>query len=112
METVVLRSVMMALPDADESTAQKTEKFWEAAQVFFDWEQKVMIAGAPSAEQKQDHRAMLRLLTLAVGFARKLEPKSQSLEMLKIRLDDSWGMFYSPMTEQEADSILAAAFPE
>ena len=111
METAVLRSIATALPNLNEGTSAQIEKFWEAAQLFFDWEHQVMILGNPTAEQKEEHRSMLKLLTLMVGFVRKLERNNHSLEMLQTRLDDSWGMFYNPMTDDEAEAVLAKVFP-
>jgi hypothetical protein len=111
MESVVLRSVMTALPGFEEGGAARIEKIWESAQVFFDWEHETMIIGNPTEEQKKDHRSMLKIMTLIVGLLQKIESNNESIKMLQTRLDDSWGMFYNPMTESEAEAVLKKAFP-
>jgi hypothetical protein len=111
METAVLRSVATALPNLNEGTSAQIEKIWDAAQLFFDWEHQAMILRSPSDEQKEEHYSTLKFLTLMVGFIRKLERNNHSLEMLQTRLDDSWGMFYNPMTDDEAEAVLEKVFP-
>ena len=112
METALLGSLTEGLPEANDSTAQQVEKFWALAEVFFDWERQKLIVGNATEEEKKDHHSALKWLQLTVGILRKFEKNNQSLEMLQKRLDDSWGMFYNPMTEAEAASVLRRAFNE
>jgi hypothetical protein len=112
METALFGSLAEALPSVDDSTAQQVAKFWDSAEVFFDWERDKMILGNPTDTEKKDHRSMLKMLQLSVSLLRKLERNNQSLDMLQKRLDDSWGMFYNPMTDAEADAVLRQAFGE
>jgi hypothetical protein len=93
MEAALLRTIVMAYPDIDEFNTKNVDQIWAAARKFFDWERRVMILGEASEEEKGDHHAVLRSLTLIVKMLMKCGIKSEPLEMLKIRLEDSWGCF-------------------
>lgn len=112
MDIALIRTIMTAVPDLENLTADKIDALWEACNRFFEWEKRVMLHGDPTEQDKADHRAVLKWLTTIVKLTAKANRQNEDLEMMLFRLDGSRGMFYSSMTAEEADAILAKAFTE
>src|SRR6266481_4064866 len=86
---------------------------------FIQWQSAHILGVQPSATLKADHREglkwLLRLTRLIHSVASDPEFPDKSLlsqlEAQMHQLETSWEMFYNPMPEQEAERILAEAFP-
>ena len=112
MDMAMMRSIMTAVPDLENLTADKTESLWEACNRFFDWEKQVMLHGRPTSQDRLDHDAVLKWLTTIVKLTSQTNRVNEDLEMMLFRLQGSRSMFHSSMKPADADAILAKAFPE
>jgi hypothetical protein len=112
MDIALLRSIMMALPDLESINAEKIKALWNACDRFFEWERRMMLEADPSEQDRIDHKTVLRWLMTIVKLAAKAHRGNQDLELILNRLDGSRGMFQSAMSIDEADAILAKAFPQ
>ena len=111
MELAWIQSLVQAIPEADENTPQQFDRLISISNQFFKWEREHILLGQPTDQEQKDHREMLGSLTKVVKLLLRLNA-TQRLELLKHRLDDSWGMFYSSMSDSQAEAILTAVFPE
>ena len=111
MEIAFMPDLIGAIPDVDQCGPKDLDQFSSKCDAFFAWERERMLLGDPNEDERREHRQLLQLISKVTKLLLKVQP-GRSLELLKIRIDDSWGMFYSPMSEGEAKAILAKAFPE
>ena len=107
----ILKLMVNAFPDVEAYNAQQIDNFMEMADAFFRWERERMLLGDPTPEEQKDHREILTLLTKLVNWMMRIDSSNDRMKMLKIRLGDSEGMFYSTMTDEESAAILTRAFP-
>ena len=78
---------------------------WGVADAVFAWEKQVMILGEPTDEDRKQHKSTIGFLLKVVTPLAKFSGDKQ-LELLRIRLEDSVGMFYG-MSEEEAAQTLS-----
>jgi hypothetical protein len=87
---------------------------------FIQWQSQCMLRESPSPQQREDHRQglkwLLRLTKLIHSVASDPEFPDKSLlsqlEAQMCQLEESWELFYNQMPENEAEKILAEAFPD
>jgi len=94
---------------------------WSAlCRQFLDFQRREILLGNPTPQQQEAHRAMLkwmlrltRSLHLSVADPDFPDPTlADELEGRVIQLSESWRMFNNPMSDAEADELLAKVFPE
>src|SRR2546423_14654984 len=96
-------------------------RFWsECCENFLKWQRKCFLDREPSPEDLSEHNKRLNLLvrfTLHV-YAQAADPDSQMPEALptiagRLKQLETWRtVIHSPLTEQEADEVIARAFPD
>lgn len=104
METAMLRSLMLAVPDVDEPASQKIDELCAVSRKFFEWEMEALRRREPTQQEMQDHRDGLQMLVRLTKLLRKLG-EDKRLRALQIRLNESWETFHNPMSDEEADAI-------
>jgi hypothetical protein len=105
MQAAIIYRIVEAIPDIDDYNAQQTAKWWALADSIFDWEKKAMILGSPTEQDRKDHREIIGMMLKLAKMLAKVSG-DKKMEMLKIRLEGSWGMFHG-MDSAEADRVLS-----
>jgi len=103
-----------------EVVVNNIEEFCAECDRFIEWQYREIIRGEPSAEQQEEHRRELKwalrtakLLECIASDPDSASPSAVALLKAKVwQLERSWKMLYEPMPEEEADQILAEAFPD
>jgi hypothetical protein len=104
-----------------DQAAQDLVEFWrKATDAFLVWERETFIVGEPTpdelSEHKKAHKLILRFTLLV--YAQVADPDFPARELLPEvagrlkQIEDSWELVHNPMTDAEADAILARAFPD
>ena len=96
------------------------EQFCEQCDRFIKWQYREIIRGEPSPEQQESHRRELKwvlrtakLLECVASDPDSASPSAIALLRAKIwQLERSWKMLYDPLSEEEANRILAEVFPD
>jgi len=96
------------------------EEFCAECDRFVEWQYREIIKGEPSVEQQEKHRRELKwalrtakLLECVASDPDSASPSAVALLRAKLwQLEQSWKMLYEPMSEAEADRILAEVFPD
>jgi hypothetical protein len=95
-------------------------RWGEAISRFRQWERQRILIEDPTPEEQKQHREALKwfLRGSRVLFALLSDPEfpdRQALAWIESQiwlLEESWKMVYEPISEEQADRILAQAFPE
>jgi hypothetical protein len=99
---------------------EQVQNWCEVIGRFIRWQTEHILRGQPSSAVREDHRQglkwFLRLTRLIYSVASDPDFPDKSLrsqlEAQMHQLETSWETFYNPMPEQEAERILAEAFPD
>jgi len=120
----VSETLLTAAPDETaalhEVVVKNLEQFCAECDRFIQWQYREIIRGQPSAEQQERHRHQLqwalrtaRLLECVASDPDSATPSALALLRAKIwQLERSWKTLFAPMSEAEADKILAEVFPD
>ena len=100
--------------------AESLQQFCAECDRFIQWQYRTIIKGSPSVEQQERHREELkwalrtaRLLECVAADPDSSNPSAVGLLKAKIwQLERSWKMLYDPMSDKDADRILAEVFPD
>jgi len=94
--------------------------FWmERCEKFLQWQRKSFIDSDPTVEELAEHGKRLNMLvrfTLHV-YAQAADPDAPKPDALRLiagrlkQLEDWRSVIHNPLSEQQADAILARAFP-
>jgi hypothetical protein len=102
----LFRSLMVALPNAEDLSEKKIDRFEAVLHSFFNWEEEVMVLGTPTDQEREAHRDFVEGSLKVIRLMRKQDPKNEKLEMLEINFEDSEGMFHG-LSKVEADKVLS-----
>ena len=101
-------------------TKQSIEQWCALCANFLQWEREHILQSEASPTDRNEHRQALKWLlrltrTIHASVADPEFPDRSTLALLEIKLwqlDQSWKMIYEPISEEEANRILAEVCPD
>ena len=99
---------------------EEIRRWCDVIESFIEWQSRHILHASPTAEVQEDHKQglkwLLRLTRLIHSVASDPEfPDKTLLSQLEAQmhqLEASWEALYNPMQADEAEKILAEAFPD
>jgi hypothetical protein len=101
-------------------TRECVRQFSQLCQEFFDFERRELLEKSPSPADLEAHRTAVKwllrsaraLLTITSDPDFPDRSIAGELEGRLLQLEHAWRQFQEPISEAEADKVLAAVFPE
>ena len=117
---VIGPSVELPAEGVKDFARHQVERWCAICDAFVRWERQHIIQAVATAEERDQHRSALKwlLTTTRLMYVPVSDPDFQDrsvrkmLEVVLWKLETSWSMIYEPMSDEEADKLLAQVFHE